>query len=986
MPLRFLIACLIVSLAGISDASADTAEPIDFNKHIRPLLTEHCTACHGGVKQAAGISFVYPDQVLPPGGWVIEPGDPEASILIERVTAEDPSMRMPPPEEHPAPLSDVEIDRLRRWIAEGAHWGKPWSLAPLSAVPPIDPSAAAAEGWPRQPLDRFVLQRLVKEGLTPSAEAPPAQWLRQVSFDLTGLPPTIGQLQDFVKRCESVSSDPAAVDRVYEQQVDRLLASRHFGERWAAVWMDLARYADSKGFEKDPHRDMWPYRDWLIDAFNQDMPYDEFTIKQLAGDLLEDPAPDDLIATAFHRNTQTNTEGGTDDEQFRVAAVIDRINTTWTVWQATTFGCTQCHSHPYDAYRHEDYYACMALFNNTLDADLDSDYPIFEIPSDKDQIADAVEAQRRHQRRRHQRNDLGSELAKSDDWHAMTPAEVSTTGGQLKINGRHVMADGGTFPVGVETTVTLPAQPMTALKLDILPMSSDPTTYPEQGAVLTHVKIELVKADGSRQAIELADAFADSITGVDNPRDALNSNNRGIGGYPKLFGPRFAVLVPKLPLVEQTESPATADTIAVGMDDRLEIVMRQAASVTGNVATPIRHFVWSRSDSAAWSDLLTSERLIKATQALEESQREVNQVSGAALPIVATRPVEAARPTRKFIRGNWMELGEQIEPGIPDLFANTSDKELKVDNRLEFARWLVSDQNPLAARTWANRIWAQLFGIGLAESLEDFGSSGLSPSHPQLLDHLAIQLRDVHQWHLKPLLRQIVLSSTYRQTHDADAGLIAADPKNRLFTRGPRTRLSAEMIRDQALRISGLWNDQIGGRSVMPPQPDGVWQTVYSGMQWKTAKGDDRYRRGLYTYWRRTSPYPSFLMFDAPTRDLCSPRRIPTNTPLQALVTLNDPVYSECAQALARRAVQVQSDQRQDRSNSVKTADVVAWMFRSATSDPPTPLERDELVALYKDLCGGSAEPADSADAAINWDALTIVANTILNLDKALTK
>jgi hypothetical protein len=333
------------NVAGADDSRRveETEQTVDFNKQIRPLLTEHCSSCHGGVKQAGDLSFVYAEQVLPPDGWVIEPGDPEASILIERVKSDDPSERMPPPDEHPDPLSTKEIALLERWIAEGAKWGGLWSMEPLASD--TSPALNGRSRWARQPLDQWVLSGLSAAGLTSSDEAAPEEWLRRVSLDLTGLPPSIEQLNAFVRECHRADNDDQ-VERLYLRQVERLLASQRFGERWASVWMDLARYADSKGFEKDPHRDMWPYRDWLIRAFNEDMPYDQFTIRQIAGDLLDDPSADDLIATAFHRNTQTNTEGGTDDEEFRIAAVIDRINTTWTVWQATTFGCVQCHSHP----------------------------------------------------------------------------------------------------------------------------------------------------------------------------------------------------------------------------------------------------------------------------------------------------------------------------------------------------------------------------------------------------------------------------------------------------------------------------------------------------------------------------------------------------------------------------------------------------------------------------------------------------------------
>ncbi len=952
--------CLFLSLAClvlINGVRANEDGPaVDFNSQIRPILTQYCSSCHGGVKQAGDLSFIYPEQVLPPDGWVVEPGDPDASVLIERVITDDPDLRMPPPDEHPDPVPAEKVVLLRRWIAQGAKWGGPWSMAPLldAAAGLNNPTSA----WVRQPLDHLVQSRLRSEGFTPATDAAPAQWLRRVSFDLIGLPPTHEQTTAFVAAC-AAASGRSQVERVYAREVDRLLNSEHFGERWASVWMDLARYADSKGFEKDPHRDMWPYRDWLIRAFNRDLPYDEFTIKQLAGDLLPSATADDLIATAFHRNTQTNTEGGTDDEEFRVAAVIDRVNTTWTVWQATTFGCVQCHSHPYDPLKQEEYYACMALFNNEQDADLDDDYPTLKIPSDPAQREAAVAAWLGYESLRQVRNDLGLQVAKQVEWKPLTPTTAETTGGRLKIEEDQVRSDGGTFPVGVKYTIDVAAVPMNALRIEILPLSDDPLKWPEQGSVLTHLAVSTVTAEGETAAVEIADVFADALTGPMDPQSCLTDNNQGVGEFPKLHGPRAAYMV-----LKERCDPATGA--------KLRIEMAHKANTTGNVATPIRKFRWSSTDDSRWKELLNSEELSKTQLEVNEAKAVADKINGAKLPIVFSRPTAAARSTRVFMRGNWQARDKEVAAAIPNAFQPTDvNSAIDVGNRLQFARWLVSKQNPLAARVWANRVWAELFELGLVETLEDFGSSGLLPSHPELLDHLAIRMRDTYSWHLKPFLRELVLSSTYRQNNATPEALRERDPRNRLLARGPRTRLSAEMIRDQALRVSGLLTDQVGGPSVMPPQPDGVWQTVYSGAKWKTAVGPQRYRRAIYTYWRRTSPYPSLLMFDSPTRDLCSARRIATNTPLQALVTLNDPVYTECAQAFAGRASDVAGE-------SVNEA--ITWMVRAAIGSDPTDLEMNQLQKLYADLC------EEDSDAEFDRPAMAIVANTILNMDKALTK
>lgn len=969
-----IVICCSASLVFCARAGADETKPVkdakatvDFNLQIRPILTQYCSSCHGGVKQAGDLSFVYAEKVLPPDGWVIEPGDPEGSVLIERIKSDDPDERMPPPNEHPEPLPPGEIKLLEQWIAEGAKWGGLWSLEPLATPEPKRTRPQASESkstanwtdWTRQPLDELVLQRLLEKGLAPSPQAAPEEWLRRVSYDLIGLPPSVQQIESFVAAA-GFARDAREINVLYSREVDRLLSSERFGERWASVWMDLARYADSKGFEKDPHRDMWPYRNWLIDAFNDDLPYDQFTIRQLAGDLLDDPQPDDLIATAFHRNTQTNTEGGTDDEEFRIAAVVDRINTTWTVWQATTFGCVQCHSHPYDAFKNEEYYACMAIMNNTSDTDLDSDYPTLKIPSDPAKILAAIDTQQNYQRLRVARNRMGRDLVAKVQWSAITPTKVSTTEGKLRVDGDHVRTAGGTFPPGVWYTVQANAAPMTAIRIQIFPESDDPLKWPEQGSVLSQLKLSVVKTDGTATAIKIADVFVDALTGQEDPRSSLTKSKDGVGGYPKLRRPRWAVFV----LSERLE---TTESV-------LRLEMLQSNNVTGNLATPIRNFRWDSCDDDAWTNLISSSQYASANKDLDQAKQAAGAIQGATLPVMRKVQDEVSRSTRQFIRGNWLDRGKEISPGIPNVFAAKQP----VRDRLEFARWLVSDENPLAARVWANRIWAQLFETGLVETLEDFGSSGTQPNHPALLDHLATRLRDQHDWRLKPLLREIVLSAAYRQTSQVSESLRQIDPRNQLFARGPRTRLTAEMIRDQALAVSGLLDNRLGGPSVMPPQPDGVWQTVYSGTQWKTPVGADRYRRAIYTYWRRTSPYPSFLMFDSPTRDLCSARRIATNTPLQALVTLNDPVYVECAAELATRAI------RASQSTAPDPASIIAWMYRAVTQRMPGPIETVELIRLYQDLYEDLQE--NKTQDTIDTHAMSIVASTILNLDRAVTK
>ncbi len=503
----------------------------------------------------------------------------------------------------------------------------------------------------------------------------------RVYFDLIGLPPTPEQTARFLSACENSGGQCEAV---YEAEVDRLLNSPHYGERWAAVWMDLARFADTKGFEKDPHRDIWPYRDWVIRAFNQNLPFDQFTIKQLAGDLLPQPDVDDLVATAFHRNTQTNTEGGTDDEEFRVSAVIDRINTTWTVWQATTFGCVQCHSHPYDPFQHSEFYAFMAFFNSTEDHDLDDDFPTMSLPDSREQAALAVKLDQQRNELRQSLNDVGLPLAaEADQWTALAPTKVESSQGQLKTELNHqVHVAGGTFPPGCIYTVHTPAKNMTALRVQILPESDDAASWPETGSVLSKLELTLELSDGQIQDLPLADVFADYLAGPYNARDAMHDGAAGFGGYPKLTGPRWAVFVLDQPL----EAPAGATLV---------IRLKQDAQTTGSRAVHLRRFQLDSSALPAWTEVAHSAERAAQWQRYQQLADQRKQLTGPDLPIMQQRTGAAARPTRVFVRGNWLDLGELVSPAVPSILPAIDAPQ---SDRLALARWLVSDRNPLTAQ------------------------------------------------------------------------------------------------------------------------------------------------------------------------------------------------------------------------------------------------------------------------------------------------
>ncbi len=949
---------LLVALGTVATVPA-ADDAVDFNRDVRPILTKNCTTCHGGVKMAGDVSFLYREDVLgrgESGKPVVVPGEPDGSEMIRRIVTDDPDDRMPPPDHHPHPLPDAEIEILTDWVRQGAEWGEHWAFQPpvMPEMPEVSESA-----WPEQELDRFVLARLESEKLPPSPAADPAEWLRRASLDLTGLPPT---LEDFEAFQQSATRNPQSA---MEQAVDRLLASPAYGEHWAAMWLDLARYSDTFGFEKDPHREIWPYRDWVIDAFNADMPFDEFTIKQLAGDLLEDPEPRDLIASAFHRNTQNNTEGGTDDEEYRTAAVIDRVNTTWTAWNATTFGCVQCHAHPYDPIPHEDYYRFLAFFNNTEDIDLNNDWPKTKVAGNPSQQAEVVRLEKLIRQRQEDINDPMRESALAvDDWDTLnfdrTVVEPPT--GKLDQQPDGVVVSSGTTPNRGVFVLESEARPLSLIRVEIFPEQDDPVEWRGKGAVISGFEAAYVSPGGKKRPIPLREVAADFLAGPYEPNEALRGGGGGFGEFPAIHQPRTAWFIPA--------EPARPES-----GERLEIRIRHGATCNESQSCILPRFRVATSEDRRLVDHITSQKHRALRDELAALENDYKGIGGTMIPVMRERSGEARRPTRLFIRGNRMTPGDLVEPGVPKVFGG----EGVAGDRLDMARWLVSDRNPLVARTLANRLWAHVFGIGIVETQEDFGSSGSLPSHPELLDFLALRLSDHHKWRLKPFLRELVLSATYRQSNKATPELLEKDPRNRLLARGPRQRLTAEMVRDQALLVSGLLERRMGGKSVFPPQPEGVWNSVYSGAKWQTSTGPDRYRRAIYTYHKRTAGYPAFLTFDASARDVCLPRRITTNTPLQALVTLNDPAHIEFAQAFAKRMMEAGPDLRIQ----------LAHGYRMLTLRDADPGVLDTLAKLHADAKkdyesnpGESAKLGETPDEA----ALVLVANTLLNSDIALNR
>jgi hypothetical protein len=735
-----LVSLLAAALGGLVTMTGWSADKLDFNRDVRPVLSRNCFACHGpdDKKREADLRLDVRENATAGrnGKPTIAPGRPDASELVRRITASDPDERMPP-RETGKKLTPQEIDTLRQWIAEGAAYAAHWSYV-KPVRPPVPTVATAA--WPKNEIDRFILARLDREGLRPSPEADRATLVRRLSLDLTGLPPTLEEIDQFLK---DQSAD------AYERLVDRLLAKDVFGEHWARMWLDLARYADSAGYVSDGPREIWAYRDYVIRSLNANKPFDQFTIEQIAGDLLPQPTDEQLVATAFHRNTQTNTEGGTDREEYRNIAVVDRVNTTMAAWMGTTMACAQCHNHKYDPISQKEYFEFFAFFNNTEDADRADEQPVHSF-------------------------------------------------------------------------------------------------------------------------------FTDA----------------------------------------------------------------------------------------------------------EKRQR-------AAVPVLRELPAGRRRTATIQYRGNFLDRGAQVTEGVPAALHPLPKDAPR--NRLTLARWLVSPDNPLTARVVANRYWEKVFGTGLVQTSEDFGTQGELPSHPELLDWLATELMS-KGWDTKRLVRLLVTSAAYRQSSQVTPGLLERDPDNRLLARGPRVRLDAEAVRDQALAVSGLLGRKMYGPAVRPPQPSFGLSAAFGGaMDWQTSEGEDRRRRAIYTSWRRTNPYPSMSTFDATSREVCVARRARSNTPLQALVTLNDPVYVEAAQALARRMV---------REGGATAADKARYGFRLCLARQPAEKELTRLVELQARArerftkqpeqamklasvpLGPPPSGADTAELA----AWTVVGNVLLNLDEFLMR
>lgn len=994
-----------------------TAPSVDFKREVRPIFERHCYECHGEQKQKAGVRFDRKSTVFKGGDSgkpLLVSGKSADSLIIQKITATDPDEVMPPKGPR---VSESDVALLRKWIDAGAAWPdeieqKHWAYVKPER-PPL-PSVRKAE-WAKNGIDYFTLARLEKDGLSPSPPTDPAMLLRRASLDLRGLPPSVAEVDAF-------SRDPSEL--AYENAIDRFLASPQYGERWARPWLDLARYADTQGYEKDSRRTIWPYRDWVIQALNDDMPFDEFTIEQIAGDLLPNATQSQKVATGFHRNTMTNTEGGTDNEEFRHEALIDRINTTMSVWMGSTFACAQCHNHKYDPFTMRDYYQFYALLNNTADADYDDEKPFIKVfkSGQEQRLAELREATKNAEARFKEavaKPEIVSAQKRWEEktvraltnWQVLDPVTFTSSGGATftKTESKSLLASGKNpsndiYRVNAQTDLRRVA----GVRLEVLETGAERLLgrHPNGSFVLTKFEVSAAAKGANPEPVTLKTAAADYAQEGHPVTNLLAGTGNGwaIGASDRKLRMRRSAYFGFEKPIEFEDGATLTFKLTHGSKYpeaniarfRLYASSADAFEPPAQVPDDVRAILLVAHDRR---DDKQRQRLKEYFQSVAPELKQVREPLEAArkaekdfLDGIPTTPVmaelEKPRSTHILARGNFLSKGDKVEPATPAVLHHLPPG--VPTNRLGLAYWLVDTNNPLTARVIMNRFWDQYFGHGIVETAEDFGIQGEKPTHPELLDWLACEFMG-QGWSMKAMHKLIVMSATYRQSSRATPEMLQHDPFNRLYARGPRTRLDAETLRDQALAVSGLLSRKMGGPSVFPPQPDGLWQVVYSGDKWQTSKGDDRYRRALYTFWRRTMPHPAMTTFDAPSREFCVVKRTRSNTPLQALLLLNDAAYVECAQALARRVIR-------EADPSVEAR--MTHAFRLCLSRQPKPEEVQRLVQLYQQQLSRYKEdragagkmatselgPAPDGVSVHELAAWTVVANVLLNLDEMITK
>jgi cytochrome c553 len=990
-----------VGNAAATESAAKTSA--QFAAEVRPILAARCYSCHGSNLQQNGLRLDSLEAILKgsDSGKVIVPGHSQNSRLISRLLAQErPMMPYGGP-----PLAQKEIATIRQWIDAGAPG--PDSTAPLAAVKPpkhwsyvkpVRPALPQVKdaAWPRNPIDNFILARLEREGLRPAPEAPKSTLLRRVYLDLIGLPPSPKEVDAFV-----ADQSPDA----YEKVVDRLLASPRYGERWARPWLDLARYADSNGYEKDRLRTAWEYRDWVIRALNQDMPFREFTIEQIAGDMLPNPTHDQLIATGFNRNSMINQEGGIDIDEYYWYSLVDRVSTTASVWLGSTLACAECHNHKFDPFPQKDYYRFLAFFGNLKHQASEDpggrwmEEGKLELPTpEQAEKSKAIRAQmaKLESALDTQTPELDSSQkswetavgASESQWAPLEPVRYESAGGAtLKLledgsilaTEKNPQAD--TYKIAAHSKL----KSIAAFRLEALPDASLPHGGPGRDAdgnfFLSDFNVEV-----AGRPVVWKSARADESQQGYSVENLIKKKPGTLSGWAvdaddKISLRRQAVFIPQEPIAVTPGSVLTVtmkhqmrhSSRNVGRF-RLSVIAANEPELTVEIPARLRPILAISSDhrtAEQKQDLAAAYRQVAPS--LDATRKQIKDLRGdlgklgIASAMVVSEDAGFARPSTNIReRGTYTSKGELVYADVPSALG-TLPKDA-MPNRLGLAQWLVSDDNPLTARVTVNHFWETLFGHGLVETSEDFGTQGDPPTHPELLDWLATEFMQ-NGWSMKKIQRLMVTSASYREDSHVTPELTARDPYNKLYARGPRFRVEAEMVHDMALAESGLLSAKMYGPGAFPYQPEGVWDIPYNNDKWIESKGEDRFRRSIYTFMRRSAPYPSLSTYDAPSREFCTVRRVRTNTPLQALTSLNDPYFFDAARAMAKRMME---------EGGTTPADRVRYGFLLTVSRKPSQTELEKVLKFY------NAQPSRAASGELA--AMTMVANVLMNTDEAITK
>ena len=986
---QLLIATTCFLICGYANAD----EKVDFNRQIRPILSAHCIACHGpdeGDRQAD----LRLDTFDGATEAAVSPGDAEGSDLIYRIETDDEDLRMPPAD-HASALKPDEIKLLRLWIDQGAKYQKHWAFAPIEAsVIPEVKKVESADGSvaPRihNAIDNFILKRVGDAGLGQNGQANPASLVRRVSLDLTGLPP-IAHDAAVQAAIQSYLENPTQPN--YGEVVNQLLESPPYAEHWASMWLDIARYADTCGYSGDEQRDVWPWRDWLIRSLQSNKSYKDLSTEMLAGDLLPNADTQQQLATAFHRNTLANNEGGTNDEEFRTIAVKDRLSTTLNAWMGLTVRCAECHSHKYDPISHKEYYQLLDFFNQTVDADNRDDRPKLELS----QIGDPAVIEKLNQSIAELKD---RQKGDSQVWQVLRPSKTESRSGTTfeLLDDDSVLATGPNPAVEeYEFTFELAAgKTVRSLRLEVLPHirnNGNVGRAPEGSFILSQIRLVKLDSDES-DANEAALVFAKATSDFSQP-------NRH---------PRTAILADFKSGAHQGWAVNHPET---GYRARHEAIFELEKPLIAETKTQFKVYLlhdppWKRLNiGCARISVCEEENAVQKydKKELDPVSREIAKLiekrdAPVRVPVLQERKPDQRRETYINLRGNFQSKGDKVSAQFPKAFP-TPNEEIALD-RLGMTQWMFDESNPLTARVAVNRYWARLMGIGLVETEEDFGTQGTPPSHPELLDHLAIEFRN-GGWDVHKLLKQIAMSATYQQAQTVNQKELDIDPRNRLLARGPRVRLTAEVVRDQALAVSGLLSKKMYGKPVYPPSPiKRVVNAFTGGMTWSESQGEDRYRRAIYTYLKRSAPHPLFETFDMSSRDVCSMRRLRTNTPLQSFMTLNDITFIEAARALAKNML----DTKTDDANSGEALNAkIGFGIHQALYTPAEEKQVQVLKGLFQsgfdkyssdltkaaEMVGREMQDFDpekltdaEKDQLASHASMTVVANVILNLDPFL--